>query len=192
MIGELMGAAGGWGTLAVALLIFGLLPGLLLSLIVRLLHPDNPRRRELQAELYAVPRWERPFWVCEQLEVALREGTFPHISWWFSAAWWHRATLMSGLESHRKYPESFEVPSDEDKELLRPGDSAKLMWSVMRMPGERMWVRITHRAGDHLVGTLENDPVFVFKEYGDTVKFHIDDIIDCSYDDEDSAEEQVA
>jgi len=47
----------------------------------------------------------------------------------------------------------------------------------------------THRDGDLLIGTLRNDPVFVFKGYGDTVKFHIDDIIDCSYDEE---AEQVA
>ena len=190
MIGELMGATGALGTLAVALLIFGFAPGLLLALIVRLLHPDDPRRQELHAELYAVPRWERPFWVCEQFEVALREGLFPHATWWVGRVVWHRAKLRSGLEQHRQYPDSFEVPTDETKELLRPGDSVKLMWAVRRQPGERMWVRIIHRDGDRLIGTLENDPVFVFKDYGDTVKFHIDDIIDCSYDDDEG--EQVA
>jgi len=189
MIGALMNVTSAWGAFAVALLIFGLAPGLLLALIIQLLHPDDPRRQELHAELYAVPRWERPFWVCDQLEVALREGLFPHATWWVSAVWWHRASLESGLERHRESPDSFEVPSDEDKAVLRPGDLAKLMWHVKRMPGERMWVWITHRDGDLLIGTLRNDPVFVFKGYGDTVKFHIDDIIDCSYDEE---AEQVA
>jgi hypothetical protein len=81
MMGGLPSTAGAFGALITALLVFGLLPGLVLSLIVRLLYPDDARRRELQAELYAVPRWERPFWVCEQLELALRQGVFPHITW---------------------------------------------------------------------------------------------------------------
>jgi hypothetical protein len=153
----------GWGVFAVALLIFGLAPGLLLALIVRLLAKDDPRRRELQAELYAVPRWERPFWVCEQLEVALRVGLFPQVSWYFGRWVWHRSKLESGLESHRRWPDSFEIPSEEDKAELRPGDTVRLMWSVKRYAasGERMWVEITHRDGDRLVGTLKNWAVFV-------------------------------
>ena len=100
--------SGALGALSVALLIFGFAPGMVLSLIVRLLAKDDPRRRELQAELYVVPRWERPFWVCEQFEVALREGLFPEICWWFEF-WggrlvWHRAKLESGLEMHQRRP----------------------------------------------------------------------------------------
>lgn len=63
-----------WPTLGVALLVFGLAPGVALRLIVLFYRRDNPRRRELLGELYAVPRIERPFWVAEQLEVALFEG----------------------------------------------------------------------------------------------------------------------
>ena len=36
----------------------------------------------LHAELYAVPRWERPFWVFEKLDLALRQGLFPEVSRW--------------------------------------------------------------------------------------------------------------
>ncbi len=193
MIGELLGATSALWALGAALLIFGLLPGLFLALIVRLLHRDDPRRRELQAELYAVPRWERPFWVFEQLEVALRNGLFPNVSRWVHAVWWHRAKLESGLECNRRYPESFGIPSGEEKAELCTGDLVKLMWSVKRSPGERMWVRITHRDGDQLVGTLDSWPIFVFMDPGDIVKFHVDDIIDCQYaEDEDGAVEQVA
>ncbi|NIY62066.1 DUF2314 domain-containing protein [Clavibacter michiganensis subsp. michiganensis] len=53
------------------------------------------------------------------------------------------------------------------------------MWSVARFPGERMWVRVTHRNGSRLVGDLENWPAFVHMSPGERVKFHIDDIIDC-------------
>jgi DNA-binding transcriptional MerR regulator len=63
-----------WPTLGIALLVFGFAPGAVLRLIVFAFPPDDPRRRELLGELYAVPRIERPFWVIEQLEVGLFEG----------------------------------------------------------------------------------------------------------------------
>ena len=63
-----------WPILAVALLMFGFAPGVVLRLIVLAFRRDDPRRRELLAELYAVPRIERPFWVAGQLEMVLFEG----------------------------------------------------------------------------------------------------------------------
>src|SRR5215831_11420635 len=59
---------------AIALFVFGFAPSTVLRLAVLLFPRDDPRRRELRGELYAVPRVERPFWVIEQLEVALFEG----------------------------------------------------------------------------------------------------------------------
>lgn len=56
------------------LLVFGFAPGFVLRLLVQLYPRDNPRRRELIAELYSVPRIQRPLWVAEQLEVVLFEG----------------------------------------------------------------------------------------------------------------------
>jgi hypothetical protein len=53
--------------------------GAMLRLIVLAFHREDPRRQELLAELHAVPRWERPFWVMEQLEVALFEGIWHRI-----------------------------------------------------------------------------------------------------------------
>lgn len=78
---------------------------------------------------------------------------------------------------------------------MRPRDSVKLMWAVKRMPAqaERIWVTSTERDGDRLVGTLDNWAVFAFLHPGETVKFHIDDIIDYMLEDEeDDAAEQVA
>jgi hypothetical protein len=63
-----------WPTLGIALLVFGFAPGVVLRLIVLFYPRGNLRRQELLSELYAVPRIERPFWVAEQLEVALFEG----------------------------------------------------------------------------------------------------------------------
>jgi PLD-like domain len=63
-----------WPTLLLSLLMFGFAPGAVLRMIVLAFRRDDPRRTELLAELPHVPRIERPFWVCEQLEVALFEG----------------------------------------------------------------------------------------------------------------------
>jgi hypothetical protein len=71
---ELLDAVVSWRIFVVALLVFGFAPGAMLRLIVLAFHPEDPRRRELLAELHCVPRIERPFWVIEQLEVALFEG----------------------------------------------------------------------------------------------------------------------
>ncbi|WP_186812801.1 hypothetical protein, partial [Cellulomonas hominis] len=182
MIGEIIGATGALTALALAVLIFGFAPGIALAAIVRLI-PDIDRRRELQSELYEVPRWERPFWVAEQLEVAVRIGLTPRLEWYWGRHVWHRAKLESGLERHLQYPESFEVPDGEAKSDVRPGDLVKLMWSVDKFPGERMWVKVTERRGDLLVGTLENWPIYVYLHPGERVPFHIDDIIDCQFDD---------
>lgn len=177
MITELVSVPTAWAGLGVAVVVFGFAPGLVLALIVRLI-PDHDRRRELQAELYAVPYWKRPFWVAEQLEVALRVGLSPRIGWVWGRYVWHRSTLMSGLERHREAPGTFWVPDAEEKALIQPGDLVKLMWSVSRLGGERMWVEVTERRGDRLVGKLSNWPVFAFMNPDERIRFAIDDIID--------------
>ncbi len=186
MIEVLFGAPGALAAFGLSLLVFGFAPGMALALIVKLI-PDEERRDELQAELYEVPRWERPYWVAQQFEVALRLGAFPWIGWYLGKYVWHRAKIESGVERNREYPETFWIPNDEDKRLIQPGNHVRLMWYVPRLEiaGERMWVLVTHRRGDRLVGRLLNDPVCVFASYDDVVKFHIDDVIDISFPEED-------
>ncbi len=69
---ELLGVS--WKTLLIACVVFGFAPRLCLRLLLRLYPPGDARRAELMAELKVVPRWERPFWVSEQLETALSEA----------------------------------------------------------------------------------------------------------------------
>jgi hypothetical protein len=71
---ELLAAVTSWPGLVLVLVVFGFAPGFCLRLIVLAYPSSDPRRAELIAELYAVPRIERPLWVAEQLEVALFEG----------------------------------------------------------------------------------------------------------------------
>ncbi|WP_258369088.1 hypothetical protein [Curtobacterium sp. MCPF17_046] len=180
MMQQLMSAPAALAGLGVAVIVFGFAPGLVLALIVRLI-PDLERRHELQAELYAVPYWKRPFWVAEQFEVALRVGLSPRIEWIWGRHVWHRSKLMSGLDQHREFPETFWVPDAEVKALIGPGDEVKLMWSVSRSPGERMWVEVTERHGSRLVGKLSNWPVCVYMNPVERVDFDIDDIIDYEF-----------
>jgi hypothetical protein len=69
-----------WRSLVFVVVVFGFAPGFCLRLIVLAYPRTDPRRRELIAELYAVPRAKRPLWVAEQLEVALFEGLGHRVS----------------------------------------------------------------------------------------------------------------
>jgi DNA-binding transcriptional MerR regulator len=60
--------------LLLGVVLFGLLPGASLRLIVRIYPEGDPRRRELVAELYTVDYQRRPFFVAQNLELALFEG----------------------------------------------------------------------------------------------------------------------
>jgi hypothetical protein len=71
---ELLEAVASWPSLVLVIVMFGFAPGFCLRLIVLAYPRSDPRRAELIAELYAVPRIQRPLWVAEQLEVALFEG----------------------------------------------------------------------------------------------------------------------
>jgi hypothetical protein len=74
---ELLHTIASWPSLLLVVLVFGFAPGFCLRLIVLTYPRSDPRRTELIAELYTVPRIQRPLWVAEQLETALFEGV-PH------------------------------------------------------------------------------------------------------------------
>ena len=87
------------------IVVFGFAPGFCLRLIVLAYPRSDPRRTELMAELYAVPRIERPLWVAEQVEVALFEG-LPHrfsaILCWFAR---RRRAQVQADKHHEKLSE---------------------------------------------------------------------------------------
>lgn len=71
---ELFEAVVSWPTLLSVLLVFGFAPGFVLRLLVMIYPKGDARRKELVAELYVLPRLERPLFVAEQLETVLFEG----------------------------------------------------------------------------------------------------------------------
>lgn len=198
---EIIASLGAWPLLLVALLVFGFFPGLAARLISLAFHKEDPRRKELIAEVYAVPRWERPFWVAEQLERAITEGLWERAIDALDGRLFNRWTLGDGVARNLEYPDSFWVPSTDDLDLLEPGDSVKLMFEMKGKPrfredsmsGERMWVRVTSISGDTFEGELANYPiVFNHLGSGDRVRFGRRHIIDFIYRDEDEDPKAIA
>jgi hypothetical protein len=171
-----------WAAFVVALLVFGFAPGAVLRLIVFAFHRDDPRRSELLAEVHAVPRLERPFWVLEQLEVALFEGVWGRVVWAATGRIIHRWRLGSGVERNLAYPETFEIPSQEEKLSIEPGAVVKLMFEMKDGWAERMWVKVSSVGKRHLTGTLVNWPVGIPRlAPGDAIKFKSDHVIDIDW-----------
>jgi hypothetical protein len=195
----MLAAVGAWPLLVVVVLVYGFFPGVFARLISLCFHREDPRRKELINEVYYVPRWERPMWVAEQFERAISEGLWERVSWavWdaIDGRFVNRWELGDGVARHLENPETFEVPSPEDIDLILPGDSVKLMFDLAGKrsffksgcQGERMWVKVTAVDNGHFVGELDNYPVVWNRLYaGDEIKFESRHIIDLDYrDDED-------
>jgi hypothetical protein len=71
---ELVEAIASPWNLVLVVIGFGFLPGFALRSLLKVYPRDDPRRRELIAQLYALKRIERPFFVAEQLETVMFEG----------------------------------------------------------------------------------------------------------------------
>ena len=71
---DFLNAVASWPNLFSVLFVFGFAPGAVLRLLVLVYPKESLRRAELIAELYLVPRIERPVWVAQQAEVAIFEG----------------------------------------------------------------------------------------------------------------------
>jgi hypothetical protein len=167
-----------WPALLIALLVFGFAPGAFLRVIVLAFQRDDPRRRELLAELHVVPRVERPFWVCEQLEVALFEGLGERLLWMATGRIIHRWHLKSGVKLNRAHPETFWIPSGEEKELVSPGDYVKLVFEMRAGFGERMWVEVIAVGRRYAVGRLSNMPCGIPRlAPGTLIRFRLEHVI---------------
>ncbi len=74
--------------------------------------------------------------------------------------------LVSGEERHHASPSTFELPSLAERQSLKPGQGAKLIFLIegeeedgtVSTSTERMWVIVTRREADGYMGVLENQP----------------------------------
>ena len=76
-------------------------------------------------------------------------------------------TLIDVEDRHDKYPDTFEIPSSEDRRSLHQGDLVQLFFDDK----ERVWVEVRATGHANYSGVLVNYPVSVDLRYGDVVEF---------------------
>jgi hypothetical protein len=90
-------------------------------------------------------------------------------------------TLDNGAETHREFPDTFEIPSQQRRESLKPGDIVKLIFRIEfdeEAHVERMWVRVAEVKPEFYIGVLDNDATSTDEiRSGMRVEFHADHVI---------------
>ena len=72
--------------------------------------------------------------------------------------------LDDGEARHREAPATFQIPGLEQRQELKPGDLAKLIFHIAvdsdekPFAVERMWVLVREKVGERYLGVLDNDP----------------------------------
>ena len=91
--------------------------------------------------------------------------------------------LLDGVKQNKKFPTTFEIPTEQEKKELKPGMYTKLVFESIKKPqtrifSERMWVKVTKVSKTGLVGTLANDPIILPNlKFEDTIKFELNNIV---------------
>ena len=72
-------------------------------------------------------------------------------------------TLMNGVERNRAHPDTFQIPSQDEREALQAGAFAKIGIEMPDGSGERFWVKLEGRVEDGATvqyrGAISNDLV---------------------------------
>jgi hypothetical protein len=103
--------------------------------------------------------------------------------------------LCSGEESHRNNPDTFWLPPLEQRQNLKRGDAAKLIFEIegeeedgaVAVQGERMWVIVSDMIGQTYMGILDNQPIClqrsddVYLRFGAEVPFRAEHVIDIGH-----------
>jgi hypothetical protein len=83
--------------------------------------------------------------------------------------------LIDVEKRHADNPDTFEIPSREERESLRVWDFARLIFA----PGERIWVEVVKVGAEGVmkpgfaayIGAIRNRPIAVTLQYGDWIGF---------------------
>jgi uncharacterized protein YegJ (DUF2314 family) len=90
-------------------------------------------------------------------------------------------TLDDGEALNQEFPDTFEIPTRENRESQQVGDLVKLIFRITINDEEfveRMWVIITHKNGHEFTGKLDNQPFCTLDlKAGDAVTFSSKHII---------------
>jgi len=80
-------------------------------------------------------------------------------------------TFIDGEECHQQHPETFIIPTKEQKQALKVGDDVCVgLKAALDIPGERFWVELTAINGSTVMNDLILAEVFGV-DYGDTLSF---------------------
>ncbi len=113
--------------------------------------------------------------------------------------------LRSGEAAHRENPDTFWIPPLEQRQSLKRGQAARLIFEIegtdeegnVSVQGERMWVIVSERCGDFYIGLLDNKPASiepaddVYLCFGAEVPFLPEHVIDIDDPPSDYAEWQL-
>lgn len=109
--------------------------------------------------------------------------------------------LNSGVVSAELYPDTFLIPSEEERQSIKPTDLVKLSFELQQLVdedreddsadqepevgGERMWVEVTGRSGPYFVGRLRNQPTsYVFVNPDDEDDIYVEKNAPLTFDSE--------
>ena len=94
-------------------------------------------------------------------------------------------TLDSATRAHAESPDTFAIPSAPERESLRVGDLAKLMFRFRDGSDEwveRMWVLVEQVRPETYIGSLDNIPHQAAEpDLGARVEFHSDHVIQINH-----------
>jgi hypothetical protein len=89
--------------------------------------------------------------------------------------------VLEDVEARSKAdPKKFQIAALADRESLRVGDFAKLVFiqKTCHEQGERMWVEVTEVESDHYHGVLANQPLYLTNvEFGDQISFEAKHVV---------------
>ena len=86
-----------------------------------------------------------------------------------------RCSIDDGEAMHRSAPETYCIPSAQERDAVQPGEYVRLVFRLeveSRSIAERMWVQVTQREGGSYIGLLANTPECITRlRCGDLVRF---------------------
>ena len=88
-------------------------------------------------------------------------------------------TLIDGVTRNAENPDTFEIPTEEERRCVVPDDLVKVGFEMEDedLGGERMWVEVTSVDGEQFTGTLSNHPIVIDLAFGDEVRFGLKHIL---------------
>lgn len=91
-------------------------------------------------------------------------------------------TLINGIEMNKLYPDTFSIPSMQQKQNLKVGNSVKIgVCPIKGQNNERFWMTVSEISDDTIIGIVDNDLILsefhgIF--YKDTMIVKFENILD--------------